>query len=353
MAAIRQRRIQGPHSAGHTHRILGHGLREVAARRRHRADERQRTDARIQIFAAHALDASGALVEFRDTRGQVRRIPFFTGHLFKARRNLAQGLGPTGGTIRHHSHVVALVTVILRQRDTRVHRRVARGNGHVRSIYHEHGPVHERVAGLRVFEVREFVEHVGHLIAALTATHVDDDVRVAVLREALLHHRLSGAKGAGHDGRTALCNRKQTVEHTLTGKEQLVRAQFLAVRARLFHRPLLQHGDLCAVLKLRNDIGHGVFAFGHDARDRALRARRGKHTMREILGLGDRTQRVATRYAIAHLHDRGEFPPLVTIQRGRGDSAADEIARFLAQRFEGALNAVEGPAEEPGPELDD
>ena len=46
------------------------------------------------------------------------------------------------------------------------------------------------------------LQHLRHLVAALAAAHVDDDVRVGVLGQRLRNHSLTAAKGAG-DGRGA------------------------------------------------------------------------------------------------------------------------------------------------------
>ncbi len=47
---------------------------------------------------------------------------------------------------------------------------------------------------------REFVQHLGHLVAAFAAADVDDDVRVAPLGQRLLQHGLAGAEAAGNRG---------------------------------------------------------------------------------------------------------------------------------------------------------
>ncbi len=45
--------------------------------------------------------------------------------------------------------------------------------------------------------MREFEEHVGHLISALAASDEDDDIGVRPFRELMLHNRLPAAEGSG------------------------------------------------------------------------------------------------------------------------------------------------------------
>ena len=58
---------------------------------------------------------------------------------------------------------------------------------------------------------------VGHLVAALTAADVDDDVGVAPLGHLLQEHGLSGAEAARHGSRAAPRHGVEQVEHTLAG----------------------------------------------------------------------------------------------------------------------------------------
>ena len=96
-----------------------------------------------------------------------------------------------------------------------VDRRLARRDRHVGGVHDEHGAVHHRPPGARVGELRELVEHLGHLVAALAAADVDDHVGLGVLRERLLDDRLAGAEAAGHGDRAALGDREEEVEDAL------------------------------------------------------------------------------------------------------------------------------------------
>ena len=90
------------------------------------------------------------------------------------------------------------------------------------------------------------VQHLGHLVAALAAADVDDDVGVAPLGQRLLQHRLAGAEAAG-DGRAAAArDREQRVEDALAGDQRLVGRQALRHRARPAHRPALEQRHRCS-----------------------------------------------------------------------------------------------------------
>ena len=51
---------------------------------------------------------------------QVCRVSGVSGHLCQTAGDLPEGLGPAGGRVGHHRHVVAHVTEVLRQGDTSV-----------------------------------------------------------------------------------------------------------------------------------------------------------------------------------------------------------------------------------------
>ena len=96
----------------------------------------------------------------------------------------------------------------------------------------------------RVLQFRELHEHVGHLVAALAATDVDDDVGIGPLGQLVLHDRLAAAKRAGHGGHAALGHREQRVDDALASDHRLGRRQLFGVRAAAADRPTLQHGQL-------------------------------------------------------------------------------------------------------------
>ena len=62
--------------------------------------------------------------------------------------------------------------------------------------------------------------HVGHLVAALAAADVDDDVGVAPLGDLLQQHGLAGAEAAGDGGAAAPGDREEQVEHPLPGVQR-------------------------------------------------------------------------------------------------------------------------------------
>ena len=74
-------------------------------------------------------------------------------------------------------------------------------------------------------EPRELVEHAGHLVAALAAAQVDDDVGVAALGQRFEQHRLAGAEAAGDRRLAALRHREQAVEDALAGDQRRARRQ--------------------------------------------------------------------------------------------------------------------------------
>ena len=75
----------------------------------------------------------------------------------------------------------------------------------------------------RVLEVRELLEHLRHLVSALAAADVDDDVRVGPLGQLVLRNGLARSETAGDDGRAALGYREEEVDDALARHERLAR----------------------------------------------------------------------------------------------------------------------------------
>ena len=66
----------------------------------------------------------------------------------------------------------------------------------------------------------ELVQNLGHLVAALAAAHIDDDIGVAPFGQLVLGHGLAGAETAGDGGHAALGNGKQRIDDALTGDQR-------------------------------------------------------------------------------------------------------------------------------------
>ena len=347
MTAVGQLRVQGPESARDAHRILRHGLGEVSTRRRNGADEGKRTSAALFALRnrADAIDAAGTLIELGRARGQVGGIALFAGHFLEARGDFAQGLRPARGAIGHHRHAVALVAVVLAERDARIDRRLAGGHGHVRGVDDEDHAIHQGTAGLGVGQFRELVEHVGHLVAALAAPDINNDIGVAELRNLLLDDGLARPEAAGHAGRPAECDWEKHVEDALPGNEGLVHGQFFLEGAREFHGPLMRHGQFGAVFERRDGLLDRILAGAGDTLDLTGYTRRHHDVVIEVLRFGYAAEIVAADDVLPHGSYRREGPFFVVVEGIRAQSAIDKVARNLLKIDQGALDTVVGLAQ--------
>ena len=135
-------------------------------------------------------------------------------------------------------------------------------------------------------EQREFLEHARHLVAALAAAEIDDDVGVAALRERFEEHRLAGAEAAGHRGLAALRDREERIDDALAGDERRERRQPPRDRARHAHRPVVPHRELARRAVVRRSVQivassrHAPAATTDDHLARGIRRRR--HRLRAL-----------------------------------------------------------------------
>ena len=238
-ARLRALPVQCPERAHEAPRMHRDRLGEVAGRRADGADDRHRA-----LAVAERAHARGALVELRQPRTEIGRIAGLARQFAEPARHLAQRLGPAAGGVGHQRDVQPLVAEVFGHRDRRVDARFARGDRHVRGVGDDHRAFEQRPPGVRVLQLRELVQHLGHLVAALAAADVDDHVGVAPLRERFLQHRLAGAEPAGQGGAAAARHREQQVEDALAGDQRPGDAEPLAYRPRRAHGPVVGHRHL-------------------------------------------------------------------------------------------------------------
>jgi len=191
--------------------VLRHRLGEVAARGRDSPDHGDGANALLAVGAEDDRP-SRALVEVGDPGGQVGGVAFLAGHLLQAAGDLAQGLAPAGGGVGHHGHVVAHVAVVLGHGDAGVDRGLAGRHRHVGCVGDEDGALHQRQARTDVLQRGELGEDLGHLVAALAAAHVYDDVGLRPFRQRLLGEVLPVPKPPGMMPVPALGHGEESVE---------------------------------------------------------------------------------------------------------------------------------------------
>ncbi|OQB26527.1 MAG: hypothetical protein BWY13_00345 [Euryarchaeota archaeon ADurb.Bin190] len=93
------------------------------------------------------------------------------------------------------------------------------------------------------------MQQIGHLIAALAASHIYHNVHICPLGQGLLHNRLSGAEASGNGCRSALGQGEESVYYSLSCSEGDGRSQLFGYRSGLSYRPLMHHGQLSAILQ--------------------------------------------------------------------------------------------------------
>lgn len=222
MLSLGELLVQAPEDLDDAQGGGGDGVGEVTTGRRHGAHN---GDGALAARVADALHSTGSLVEGGESGAEVGRVARVGGHLRQSAGDFSERLCPSGGGVGHHGDVVAHVAEVLRQCDARVDGGLSSGHRHVGGVGHQGGALHDRLR-LAVHlhgELGKVAQHLRHLIAALAAADVDDDVTVGVLGERLRDDRLAAAKGAGNGRRAALHTGKQRVEHSLTGQQWVVR----------------------------------------------------------------------------------------------------------------------------------
>ena len=268
----------GPHEAP---RVGGHGLGLVASGRGDRGDDRHRC-----LAPAERAESPGTLVEGRQLGRELGRVALLDGQGAGPRRRLAQGLGPARGGVGDDHRVEAHVAVELGHGDARVDAQLACHDRHVRRVGDDHGALEQRPVGARVDELAKLAQGVRHLVAALAAPDVHDDVRVAPLGDLLEEDRLAGAEAAGHRCGAPSREREEEVEDALAGGQRRLQVQALGERSRTSHGPQARQPDV-HVRHLRDD--------------RVGRVEAGRSEVPKLAGdPGRHLDRLVDREALAH-----------------------------------------------------
>ncbi len=305
----------------------------------------------MALGRAQAFHRTRALVESGGAGSEIRGVAFFTRHFLKASGHFTHRFGPAGCGVRHESDVVAHVTVVLGDGDAGVDACFTRGHRHIRCIGDEHRALHERLAGIWVDEVREFGEHLGHLVAAFSATDVDDNLCVAVLRKTLLGDGFSGTERSGNRAGTAFRDREERIQNAGTRCERFTWDDLAVHRTRDADRPALQH--LHVRISLLRCDGSNRFGDRHrtraDVLERAMNSWRHHHLVFDERRFLHRSQNISALYRVTGLRCRLEVPLLRAVERVHRDAAGDVRAfGLLLDELERPLDAVVNRSQQSG-----
>ncbi len=236
MTGIGQSGVQAPEHLNDTQSRLRNRLGNVTARGRYSADYAQSALASLLPLGD---DPAGTLIELGQTASQIGGITFLTGHLFQTAGHFTKRLRPTGGRIGHQCYRVAHIPEILGDGDTSIDRSLTRRNRHIGGVRDQNGTLHQGIAGFGVLQLRELVQNVGHLVAALAAADINDNIRLGPLSQLMLHNGFARPKGTRNRRDAAFGDGEQRINNTLTGDQRHIRRQFFLVGTAFSNRPAL------------------------------------------------------------------------------------------------------------------
>ena len=239
--------------------------------------------------------------------------------------------------------MIAHVAVILGHRDTGVDARLTGRDRHVGGVGDQGSALHDRLTAARIFQHRELLEHLRHLVAALAATDIDDHVDIRPLGQLMLRHGLARAEAARDGAGPATCGRKEKIDHALPRNHRHARRQPLGNRTRPPDRPLVQHAELTLAAcrsHLGDHVGDRVVARLRNPGQRAADPPRYHDAMRDQLGLGHLAQHGECDNLTAGLLGRRERPLFLKVDTGRAQSALQEGPAVLVKLLQRTLDAV-------------
>ena len=339
--------VESPKDLHNGQRVHCHWIGKVSARRGHCAHY---CDRALAVGTSAAAHSPRAFVELRQLGTQVRRVPLIGGHLGQSPGYFPQRLGPARGAVGHHAYVVAHIAEVLGERDPSVDGGLSGCDGHVGSVGHQTGPLHDGFLPPLHFggQLREILKHFGHFVASFAAADVDNHLGIRVLRQRLTDARLSATEGAGYCAGSPQNRGKQGVEHSLSSQKRSVSGELLADGAVLPHWPLVDHCVLVLPsleLELDHLVADVVVPLRSHPRNLALRLRRNHYpVLVEQIVFRTVANHVAARYHRVHLYLllRPKLPEFLLVQHRHIDSLRHKHAvRVVRNHRQRPLNSVE------------
>mmetsp|Transcript_8655 Transcript_8655/g.14936 ORF Transcript_8655/g.14936 Transcript_8655/m.14936 type:complete len:548 (+) Transcript_8655:633-2276(+) len=309
-------------------------------------------DGAVALGIADAADLAGTLVEGGETCTQVRRVARVGGHFRETAGNLTEGLGPSGRGVSHHGHVVAHVAEVLRDRNPGVDGGFAGSDGHVGRVGHHSRALHDALLTSvhRHRQLGEVLEDFSHLVTALAAADVDNDIRVGKLGQRLRDHSLAATERARDRARSTQHRREKGIENALASEKRHVGHELLEDRARRTHGPQLEHGIL-GRLALELDFQNRVLEAVVSGRSDVLHTSHGIRRDQHLVGDDDTFEylaiNVTTRNKVVNLHiQRRKLPVFFPVEGRHVDSAGDvHIFALICNSLQRSLDAVENCAQ--------
>ena len=324
--------LKGVETTCHLFRVLRHRLFQVTTRRRHRTDERHRTG--LSIIQHHH---AGASVEVGHDRRQVHRESVRSRQLFESIGHLAERLCPARCGVCHKQHLQPHAAVIFCDSHGRVDRCLTRSHGHVRGVGDDDRALHQLAARVRIDQLGELYEDLHHLIGTFAAGRDDHNVRLGLLRDGVLKHRLARSERPGDEARATLDDRVHRVDDAHTCFEQLVRPRLLLVtRDSALHRPFLDHRYLMLralfVRQHGDGVRHGILARSYHRLHLICTLKLERyHDAVRLCVLFHLAEPCAGLDRVASLSQRLEVPQPVVVERVGVFAASEEDAVHLVQ----------------------
>ena len=298
---------------------------------------------------------ASALVELGERGTEIGGETRIGRHLGKTTRDLSESLGPTRRRVSHHRHILALVTEVLSKCDTGVNGSLSGSHRHVRGVGDEastlHNIVHAAIdLGLKLGEV---IEYLSHLITTLTASDINDTVRVGVLGEGLGNTGLTAAEGAWNSASTTLHSGEKSVQHALSGRQGVHGSELLGAGSGRTDGPEMRHTELNTLalggLDNGNTLCHVVLTLRHNLNDCTAALRRCHNQMLvEKIVLEHMTDLISTGDdgTRAFLVVGNEGVEAVLVEGGEINTTRHEDGlRNLGDRLKWSLNTIEDSLE--------
>ena len=132
----------------------------------------------------------------------------------------------------------------------------------------------------------------------------------------MLDDCLTASEWSGNCGNTALCDREESINDTLSGYQRHIKRQLLYIRTSPSYRPFLHHGQFFVAVFCFNHSDHffhGMFS-GSNLFNSTFHAV-GNHDLllynRRFL---NGSQHISGLYLISHFCNRDKFPFLISLQ---------------------------------------
>ena len=198
------------------------------------------------------------------------------------------------------------------------------------------------MSGLRILQLWELVQNICHLISTLSASDVDNDIRLSPLCKLMLDNCFAASERSGNRSHSSLCYREECIYNSLSCDKWHDRWYLFLIWTALTNRPLLHECQLPVTLVCLNHT-HSLLNCEFSCLylfDGSCHTIRHHDLLCDDHSLLNCSYHIACRHLITHLGSRHKCPLDISLQRWDFNSSLQVVTTYLHDIIQRSLDSI-------------